>query len=290
MSDTGASHPNQGIIEVEGAQLNYLIEGEGPTCLVIGSALYYPRTFSQELRNSLELIFIDARDFAPSNPGFDDTSVTLDTLAEDIETARTKLGLGKVIVIGHSIHGLLAAEYTRRYPQNVSHTVILNTPPVGITQMTPVSNAFWETEGSTERKEILKENLEKLSKIAPGLSPEELLVKTYVYSSPKYWYDPRYDCSWCWEGVVANMAFTAHLYNTLLSHYDLDQGPGKITGPVYYGLGRHDYVVPFTLMSESQKAKLPGITFETYEKSGHTPQLEEPELFNQRLLNWLKSQ
>lgn len=64
MIQKGASRPNQGLIEVEGARLHYLIEG--PAYLVIGSARYYRRTFSQELRNSLQLVFIDARDFAAS--------------------------------------------------------------------------------------------------------------------------------------------------------------------------------------------------------------------------------
>ncbi len=44
---------SSGIIEIDGFKLRYAIEGSGKPALVIGSAIYYPRTFSQNLRNHL---------------------------------------------------------------------------------------------------------------------------------------------------------------------------------------------------------------------------------------------
>ena len=62
-----------------GAQVRYLREGVGMPCLVVGSSIYYPRTFSARLRERLELIFVDTRDFVPRDGAFDLSQVTIDT-------------------------------------------------------------------------------------------------------------------------------------------------------------------------------------------------------------------
>jgi hypothetical protein len=54
-------------------QLPYIVEGAGQPAIVIGSARYYQRAFSQGLRNHLRLLFTDHRGFAPS-PGQVDRS------------------------------------------------------------------------------------------------------------------------------------------------------------------------------------------------------------------------
>ena len=72
-------------IDIDDYQLHYSIEGTGMPALVIGSALYYPRTFSENLRTYLQLIFVDHRGFVPSPQNIDVTTYTLDTLVEDIE-------------------------------------------------------------------------------------------------------------------------------------------------------------------------------------------------------------
>jgi pimeloyl-ACP methyl ester carboxylesterase len=47
------------------------------------------------------------------------------------------------------------------------------------------------------------------------------------------------------------------------------------------------YVVPHTLWDEV-RPKLRNQTFHLFERSGHTPQLEEPELFDRVLLEWIQ--
>ena len=52
-------------------------------------------------------------------------------------------------------------------------------------------------------------------------------------------------------------------------------------------MGRHDYVTPHVLWDEILP-KLESVTYHLLEQSGHTPQLEEPKLFDQVLLEWLQ--
>ena len=119
------------------------------------------------------------------------------------------------------------------------------------------------------------------------LPPSDAFIRTYVLNGPKYWYDPEYDCSALWAGVTPDMSLTTHLFGSLFAHYDLAQGP-ELTMPIFLGLGRYDYVVPYTLWEKRQKA-LPNLTSHLFEHSGHTPQFEEPTLFDQRLTAWLES-
>jgi proline iminopeptidase len=68
--------------------------------------------------------------------------------------------------------------------------------------------------------------------------------------------------------------------------YDLAQGPEQITAPVFLGLGRYDYVVPYTLW-DKEREKLPHLSFTLFEHSGHTPQLEDSIHFDRKLKEWL---
>jgi proline iminopeptidase len=68
-----------GVVEVEGAQLGYRVEGDGQPCLVVGSSIYYPRVFSQDLREHLQLVFVDLRHFATSDPSFSPDRISFET-------------------------------------------------------------------------------------------------------------------------------------------------------------------------------------------------------------------
>ena len=121
MSTQGIAPDDTGVLDVEGARLRYRIEGHGETCLVVGSSVCYPRMFSDGLRQGLRLVFADSRHFADpqhfasADPSFQPDRITLNGCADDIELVRQALGLGDVVVIGHSVHACLALARARRY-------------------------------------------------------------------------------------------------------------------------------------------------------------------------------
>ena len=289
MNDSSQTTQQKGTIVVEGARLQYVIEGSGIPCLVIGSATYYPHTFSQQLRNHLELHFVDARHFASTDPSYAADQVTFSTYADDIEQVRQALGLDKMPIIGHSIHGIIVLEYARRYPQHVSAVGVLASPPVGMDELVPATQQFWQTDANTERKAALARNWESTPlEVVNALPPDDAFIRTYVLNGPKYWHDAEYDCSALWAGVTIDMPLTTHLFGPLFAHYDLAQGPGELSMPIFLGLGRYDYVVPYSLW-DKHKSALPNLTYHLFERSGHTPQFEEPTVFDQQLTAWLKS-
>ena len=74
-----------GSIDISGFKLKYLIEGEGEPILVVGSTIYYPRTFLKNLKKKFKLIHIDHRGFADCHHSYDASQMTIDTILDDIE-------------------------------------------------------------------------------------------------------------------------------------------------------------------------------------------------------------
>jgi proline iminopeptidase len=62
--------------------------------------------------------------------------------------------------------------------------------------------------------------------------------------------------------------------------------PTAIDVPMFVGLGKYDYVIPYTLW-RSRYGSIADFSLVLFEKSGHTPQLEESEHFDQELIEWM---
>lgn len=277
-----------GILAVEGASLRYLVAGSGIPTLVFGSTLYYPRTFASSVLEHLQLIHLDARHFAPSDPAYDISQITIDTYTHDIEQLRQTLDLDRVVVMGHSIHGTVALEYARRYPQYVAGVIMLGALPRGMDDTATASAVFWQTDASQDRQHRLQQTSATLTpELLATLTPGAVLIRTYVANGPRYWYDPDYDAAWLWEGVTPNVDILNRVFGELFATYDLQQGPEQIRVPVLVIHGRFDYSVPYTLW-EAHQSKVPQLTYHLFDRSGHTPQLEEAQRCAQAMVEWVR--
>jgi proline iminopeptidase len=284
----GTAPDDSGFVEVDGARLQYRIEGHGQPCMVVGSSAYYSRVFSQALREHLRLVFVDLRHFAVGDPSFSTDRITIQTYADDIEQARQTLGLGDIVVMGHSVHGEIALEYARGYPEHVRGVAAIGSWPRRSDEDEALKDQLWEAEASNERKEVLARQRAALTpEVRAALSPEALFVRTMVAAGPRDWLDPRYDASWLWEDVVVNLRLLDHLFGNLFARHDTVDGPPLVTLPVLLAHGRHDFAVPRTVWDED-RYKLPHHTFALFDRSGHYPPLEEPKEFDQALLTWVQ--
>ena len=72
------------------------------------------------------MIFYDHRCNGRSE-GAPVSSMTWDNLTADAEALRQALGFDKWAVLGHSFGGMVALEYALRYPQSLSHLLLMNT-------------------------------------------------------------------------------------------------------------------------------------------------------------------
>jgi proline iminopeptidase len=276
----------EGSIAINGTKLNYRVEGRGKPCLVIGSSIYYPRTFSKELRNHFQFYFVDMRWFAKSYSPIKLEEFTLQNIVDDIDTIISELKLKKVIIMGHSIHGTIAFEYARKHPDKVSHIIMIGSPNYQSNQeQENAINKLWES-ASVERKEMQNRNWKTLAGMK-NLSPAQSAIETYCLMSPEYWFDPTYDAHWLWADMTLNTDILDHLYKSIFSNYYMFKDGRNVPVPTLVALGRFDYVDPATLWDEDYG--IDGLTIKVFEKSGHTPQLEESELFDKVLVEWTNS-
>ncbi|MFX1411088.1 MAG: alpha/beta fold hydrolase [Promethearchaeota archaeon] len=72
------------------------------------------------------LIYYDHRCNGRSE-GADVSSMTWENLTADADALRQALGFDQWAVLGHSFGGMVALEYALRYPQNLSHLLLMDT-------------------------------------------------------------------------------------------------------------------------------------------------------------------
>ncbi len=272
-----------GNVTLDGTKLTYKIEGEGPACLVVASD---PEYFSQNLRNHFQLHFADARFTAAEYNPMKVEDYTLDLLFADMDTMRAAMGLQKFYVMGHSINGILAHEYAKRYPEYVLGVIMIGSPSTYNTPaFTEALQNYWAN-APEERQSLYQKNMKALESIQDSLSQGELLVKQIVAQGPMRWHDAHFDMTEHLQRVSFNWDLASHLFGTLFSNYDMFTAGEAPEKPTLVALGKSDYIVPPTLWLD-QYADLPNLTISVFEKSGHTPHFEESELFDERLMEWV---
>lgn len=280
---------NSGYITIDEIKLRYVIEGKGIPCLVIGmpSSFYRP-IFSSKIKEHIKFIFVGFKIFKPS-VSINVSNLSMDTIIKDLEKIRNALGFEKIAVLGHSAFGIVALEYAFKYPEYVSHIIMIcSFPPNTTEEYLKKGSGFWESDATKERKMIREKNNEPLTKDFLGrVSPTKALILQYVANAPVYWYNPTYDCSWIWEGIELNMDLFNYFYSNIIRGRNITNKILNNTIPIFLAMGRYDYSAPYILW-EDLINEIPNLTYYLFEKSGHYPMLEEQMLFDRRLINWIK--
>lgn len=278
---------NKGIITIDGFDLHYTIEGSGIPALIIGSALYYPRTFSKYLRTKLQMIFIDHRGFAHAHSGFDASRFTLDTLVDDIQAIRAHLGVERMIVIGHSAHGYMAQAYAKKYPQHVSHVVIIGMGPDQSAHAHQLAQQYLDDSVCPERKAYLAKQTEDLEEQL-AQDPQRRFITLCLKLGARSWFDYQFDASPLWKDVYVNMPVIDHFWGTVFRDIDITKDIDELTMPILLALGRYDYLVAPPYAWNTLRMQFKNMLVRIFERSGHTPHYEQPADFDRELLKWLK--
>jgi len=275
-----------GTVNIDDFELSYSIEGTGIPCMVIDDPPVMKRALSSELRKHFKFIFMDSRYSARYDKTFDISKITLDTFLDDIDEVRETLGIEKTCVLGHSINGLLAYEYARKYPGHTTHVIMNGTPPYYDDQAWSMWMEKWESIASDEHKAVLKQNWEKMGDKIAKMQPDQANLQTYITNRPIYLYDPNYDFTWLFEGLHWNADVFNHLLEVVMMNYDITQKE-PIQTSVFLSLGRYD-IVPYTSW-EGIEGKFSNFAIHIFEKSAHYAFLEEQELYDKKLIDWIKS-
>ncbi|MEN7551715.1 alpha/beta hydrolase [Rapidithrix thailandica] len=280
------SNQTKGTVVVDGFSLDYCMEGRGIPTLIIGSNRFYARAFSKELREHLQLIFMDHRGFvAPPEEPLENSAYALDILLQDIEALRRHLNLEQFLIVGHSGHAFMALEYAKKFPQHVLGSVMIGVSPDYSEAMHQATDAFFETTASAERKDLYAKNMAKL----PGLiqaKPEKRFVDYCLCAGPRNWFQYDFDAAALWEGVETNMQMIDYVWGKVFRDIDITKDLDKLEKPVLLALGKYDYVTGPPSLWDKVVPVFKHIQVELFEESAHYPQFEQPAEFDEKLLAW----
>ncbi len=276
-----------GIVRLSGIELRYVREGAGEPMVVIGSATYYPRGFSEELRQAHELIFVDSRHFVPSyRPSEREMeTVTLETLADDLEAIRLHLKIEEWIVLGHSFHAQIAMAYAMKYPARTSRLVLVAGVPYSLSELGPIADSFWDEHASESRKRQHAANRARIDQVLSTTEPSRQFAVNYLGEAAKYWADPTYDATSLWEAVETSPIFE-RLVARLPSSSDARKMLQNLPMPTLVILGKLDYAIPHVAW-EPVINGIQSIDYVLMSEDAHNPQTEFPERFDPIVIEWL---
>jgi proline iminopeptidase len=117
-------------MSIRGLSLFVKVIGQGYPLVLMhggpGSADHSTMLPLRPCADRFTLVFYDHRCNGRSE-GADVSSMTWDNLTADAEALRQTLGFEKWAVLGHSFGGMVALEYALRYPQSLSHLLLVDT-------------------------------------------------------------------------------------------------------------------------------------------------------------------
>lgn len=107
--------------------LNYKVEGSGEALVFIhglSDSLLYWEFLAANLKNDYQIIRMDLRGHGESELGSDE--ITLDTYVDDLKCLLDDLNVSNVNLIGFSLGGAIAIEFTVKYPDIVDSLVLMS--------------------------------------------------------------------------------------------------------------------------------------------------------------------
>lgn len=261
--------------------------GKGIPCLLICLGTPSLRTLSKNFSETFEIYSSDVYWIAEN--GLEDiNAVTMDTIIDDIKALGDALNLKKYIIFAHSAYGIIALEFAKKYPEVAAGIVMVGTPVNSNSSVGEINNLIFEKEAGPARKAIDKARRDELAKEDLNkLTPAERWVREYIYrDAPRYWHVPDFDCTELWHGMRLDKLFV-RLFNEILPNTDVLKGLEKVKTPIFLAAGVSDYdCCPWKW---AEVKNLPqNFTIQTFEKSGHWPHYEEPELFDKSVKEWVE--
>jgi proline-specific peptidase len=275
-------------MRIRDVSLNVEVHGFGyPLVLMHGgpSADLYTMLAFRQLADRFTLVFYDHRCNGRST-GAPVSSMTWENLTADADALREKLGFERWAVLGHSFGGHVALEYTLRYPERLSHLVLLDT----------AARSWWSQQNAAEvlaNRGYSAKKAELARRWFNGeFAPWEQLP-IFMRISGAYQHDPslralaRQLGSGAWRTKFRPEAQIFGFRHLVKGWTVLDR-LHEITVPTLVLAGRSDFVFP-PEAQEELAAGIPGARLRIIERAGHNPHEEQTAEVMQAVTDFLSA-
>jgi proline iminopeptidase len=271
-------------VEINGARLNVEVLGEESAPVLIAhhggggiGSLAEPKSTFGPLSDLFRVVVFDARGCGLSEgvPPYSHAQ-----WAADVDGLREWIGAEQIVIAGGSYGGFIAMEYTVAYPDRVRAMILRDTSADGSNLELAHQNARAQT-----RVQLDWDNYERYW--TGKIRDDEDLKARWAELIPLY--DFEYDAEKSRDRVEAGI-YRHEAHNWCFEHnwpiYDLKPQLPSVTCPTLVTVGRADWVTPVS-SSETIAALVPNSKLVIFERSGHSPQFEEAELFQQTMRDFL---
>ena len=225
------------------------------------------------LAAEMQLNYFDHRGHGRSglaDPDAEAARFTLDENVEDMEALRRYLGVGPIVSIGTSYGGMVAMAHAARYPDAVSHLILIVTAAHG--GFVSMAEATVRARGNAEQRRVCE------TLWAGGFRTSEEVGRYYEAMGPLY--SRHYNAAAAAVGqargihspVPLNRAFGP---GGFLRTFDLRPELARITAPTLILAGRHDWICP-PVFSEEIHRLMPGSELRIFEDSSHSIRVDQP--------------
>ncbi|RKR82768.1 proline iminopeptidase [Mucilaginibacter gracilis] len=276
-------------ITVNGAKLWVVTVGQGDPIIFIaggpGGTHLGLRSFDPLADNHHQLIYFDAFGRGKSDTAKNVSEYTLERDIDDIEGLRKALKFEQVTVLGHSYGGVVAQGYALKYPQHLSHVILADTFHSFIMWQENDDNSNHEIK--TNYPEVWSELMQIREQGAVSSDERHQDIYGRVPYGFLYAYNPaRFEGGSNYK-PYPNPNNTKLYYQMVgkdgdfivgsdIGNFDYRKQLKTLKMPILIIGGRYDRVaVPWMMVKF--KEYCPQATFVMFEKSGHNPQVEEPE-------------
>ena len=261
-------------MSIRGISLHVKVFGKGYPLVLMhggpGADLFTMMGF-KPLADQYTLIFYDHRCNGRST-GADVTTMTFENLTADAEALRQTLGFEKWAVLGHSFGGNVALEYTLRYPQSLTHLVLVNSG----------GDYWWPSENASKvlaQRGFDQETVDLAQRWFNGQFPPDKMFSSLMKLRNAY--DPYMTTIQALPmlipGLKSKLRPEAPIFaeTTYLKTWKVMDRLSEIRVPTLVLAGRQDFVYP----PESQEelaAGIPNARLVLIDRAGHNPQDEQP--------------
>lgn len=218
------------------------------------------------------LIYLDHRCNGRSD-GIPVSSMTWDNLTADAEAIRKRLGFEKWAVLGHSFGGMVTLEYALRYPDSLSHLLLMDT----------CGDTRWVRENAPEllaKRGYSPAAVEAARRFFNGqLASDEVFRVAMKFARAYYYRSSRLALiREVPAGFKVKMQPEAQIFGfgKLLAGWTVMERLTEIETPTLVLAGRDDFQFP----PEHQAIladRLPNAELALIERAGHNAPMEQPE-------------
>ena len=248
-----------------------------------GGSHYGLRRFDS-LYTTNTLVYYDAFGRGKSDTAINVTDYSLERDVEDLEALRKAMGFSSITVLGHSYGGVVAQAYAIEYPQNVSHLILANSFHSYLMWQENCDNSNHEIK--TNYPEVWADLMKAREQGAVSSDQIHQDIYSRVPYGFLYAYNPE-NFKRSGRKPYPN-SFNSKLYYQMvgrdgdflvgndIGNFDFRKQLKDLKMPILIYGGRYDRVaVPWMMVK--YKEYCPQAKFFMFEKSGHNPQVEEPE-------------